>query len=243
MHAPAAYFTVALTFCSALAAVPPPAGQGFASPLPASHGAAPALPPISADSSASAAEDRELLRLRIAFFDTVGLTAELAAAMRGDVEAIFRQMAVEIEWHTPKWAADGPGEETETYYLKVLLSGYAPRTIRQPAEAMGASIGSSFPPDAVWLFDKVIRGALRGDPRRPRPLDDAQVARAYARVLAHEVIHGLSPHRRHAPRGLMASNMNRNALVGARIEIDDDTVREVRQGIRRIYAAGDGPSR
>lgn len=243
MHAPAAYFAVALTFCSALAAVPPPTGQGFASPLPASHGAAPALPPISPDSSASAAEDRELLRLRIAFFDAVDLTTELAAAIRGDVEAIFGQMGAAIEWHAPKWAADGPGEETEAYYLKVLLSGQAPTAIRQPAVAMGASIGSSFPPDAVWLFDKVIRGALRGDSRRPRPPDNTLVARAYARILAHEVIHAISPNRRHSRRGLMASNMNRNALVGARIEIDDDTVREVRQGIRRIYAAGGEPPR
>lgn len=237
MHAPPRHLP--LVFLLGLVVVLWPVGQGSAATPPVSRLAPPIHVPTAADSPAGATEERDLVLLRIALFDNVGLPTEVVAGIRNDAEAVFGQMGVAIEWHEPKWAAHGAGEEREPYYLKVLLTSYEPPSLGLTDAALGAAIGVGFPRDAVWVFDPVIRRVLRGDSRRPRPLDDALIARAYARVLVHEAVHAITARRRHSARGLMTSSLDRDALVGMRIEIDSETINDVRQGIRWVYAADD----
>ena len=185
------------------------------------------------DSSvAPGAEEGADLTLRLALFDTVGLDPAVTAATKERVEETFRQIDVAIEWFVPASVSDGT-EADPGYYLKVMLFAAEPVRWGHPADAMGIVIGTQFPHDAVWMFDPVIRRALDGAKRRRRPLSSEELGRAYARVLAHEVVHALANDMRHAESGLMAPTQNRNALISRSIEIDEHSAAEAARGLRR----------
>lgn len=207
-----------------LAAAPQAVGAEDQSPTPA------------AAVAASGAEGGADLKLRVAFFNAVGMPADIETDMRRGVDAIFRRMGVAIEWHEPKSFVDGAGEEQESYYLKVVLCRYEPSALGHAPDAMGITLGTHFPHDAVWLFNPVIERALVDRSRRPRPVSGPEQARAYARVFAHEVVHAIANDQRHAGRGLMTGSLNRHLLVGMEIEIDDETTAALQQGIMRISA-------
>jgi len=106
-----------------------------------------------------------------------------------------------------------------------------------PAEAMGIAFHSAGVPDAVWFFDPVIRRALRTSSRKPRPLSSHELARAYSRVLAHEVIHAVANDMRHAESGIMAPAQNRRTLLSAAAEVDDASTAAFLAGLARIEEA------
>jgi hypothetical protein len=58
--------------------------------------------------------------------------------------------------------------------------------------------------------------------------------RAYAAVLAHEVLHALANDQRHAESGLMAPSQNRKVLISGAINVDDESATACRRGLERI---------
>ena len=178
----------------------------------------------------------ENLKLRLAWFDTVGLPDKVVQLMKRWVEETFGQIGLVIEWHETNSVSTGD-EADDGYYLKVMLFGKEPATMGCPQNAMGIVIGTDFPPDAVWLFDPVIRRALQSSKRRSRPLSSEQLGRAYGRVLAHEVLHAIANDMRHADSGLMAPTHNRNLLISAGMEVDYESVVALVRGLERIRLA------
>ena len=171
--------------------------------------------------------------LRLALFDTVGLPERVSDQTQLQVEEIFEQIGVVIEWHEPSSVSIGDGPD-DPYYLKVILFDKEPAAMGHPADAMGIFIGTAFPPDAVWMFDPVTRRALQSSRRKSRPLSSEELGRAYSRVLAHEVIHAIAPDRGHADSGLMAPTQNRHVLTSAATEVDTESAVAFLEGLERL---------
>ncbi len=187
----------------------------------------------SSRSSSANGDDAERSRLRLALFDTVGLPESVSDETRLQVEEIFEQIGVVIAWHEPSSVSTGD-EADDPYYLKVILFDKEPAAMGHPADAMGIFIGTDFPPDAVWMFDPMIRHALRGSGRKSRPWSSVELGRAYGRVLAHEVIHAIAYDRGHADSGLMAPSQNRHVLTSVATEVDAVSAVAVREGLERL---------
>lgn len=115
-----------------------------------------------------------------------------------------------------------------------MLHPYEPGALGHDPTAMGVVIGTQFPPDAVWLFDPAIRRALEEGRRRARPLSSVEKARAYAAVLAHEVLHALANDHRHAESGLMAPAQNSRVLTSGAIDVDNESADACRLGLERV---------
>jgi len=177
--------------------------------------------------------DRPILRL--AWLDAAGLSEACTDRLKWRVEEIFEEMGVVIEWHEPR-SVSTEADAVEPYYLKVILLDKEPAAMGYPATAMGIRIGTDFPPDAVFLFEPLIQNALRGSTRSRRPLSAVELGRAYARVLAHEVVHAVANDRRHADRGLMAAVQNHHVLTSPDAEVDPESATAFYEGLRRIYS-------
>ncbi len=180
-------------------------------------------------------DDVESPSLRLAFFDTVGLPERVCDKTQLQVEDIFEQIGVRIEWHEPSSVSNGD-EPDDPYYLKVILFDKDPAAMGQPSAAMGVFIGTDFPPDAVWMFDPVIRHALQGSGRKSRPWSSEELGRAYGKVLAHEVVHAIAHDRGHANSGLMAPTQNRHVLTSAGVVIDHESAAAFLRGLDRLRA-------
>jgi hypothetical protein len=58
---------------------------------------------------------------------------------------------------------------------------------------------------------------------RARPLKESMLlARAVARVVAHEIIHAIIPERQHDPKGLMGHGLTRKQLTQPRLHLTSD---------------------
>ena len=192
--------------------------------------------PISVASPTRVPQNPDVPTLRVAWFDTAGLPEKVGEKTRLQVEKIFEQIGVVIEWHEPSSVSNGD-EPDEPYYLKVILFDKESAAMGHPANAMGVSFKTDLLPDAVWLFDPVIRRALQGSERRSRPLSSEELGRAYGRVLAHELVHAIANDMRHAASGLMAPAQNRKLLLSARTSVDDASKAAFLSGLARISLA------
>lgn len=179
--------------------------------------------------------------LRVAWFDTVGLPEKVRDKTQQQVEEIFEQIGVTIEWYEPSSVSNGEKPD-EPYFLKVILFNKAPAAMGHPADAMGICIGTDFPPDAVWLFDPVIRRALQSSGRKSRPLSSVELGRAYGRVLAHEVIHAIANDMRHADSGLMAPTLQRSVLISAKKAVDAESKAAFLSGLARVQPGTPRPA-
>jgi hypothetical protein len=74
-----------------------------------------------------------------------------------------------------------------------------------------------------------------------------EVARALARVAAHEIVHAIAPDVPHAAHGLMRHSLDRSFLVGSRATIDPRCAAAFRARLadewKVVMARGRAPSR
>lgn len=88
---------------------------------------------------------------------------------------------------------------------------------------------------AVWLLLSSTQRALglSADPAFVPPLrEQRMLARALARVAAHELVHALAPGHPHAADGLMRARLDRRALTGTRVDFDPATARVLLTALR-----------
>jgi hypothetical protein len=158
--------------------------------------------------------------VRLLWFDPQGLLPEGKEIVSAEVRAIFREIGVEIEWREGgTMGVEGPAVPE----VPVIVLPEDPLPSRRGRQVMGLVMRDQEPNRTVWLFLNSVRRTLGQDTRieRPRRLEDKRdLAMALSRVLAHEVVHAISPDEPHARRGLMRHALGRDFLLGARASLD-----------------------
>ena len=142
--------------------------------------------------------------------ELLGLPDRFAA----EVQSIFRGLGVEASWRVGGNYGESPIPE-----VPVILLARDPKKGRGQTRVMGLVRRDQEPQRAVWLFMDGVRFAL-GDPRAGEVGYDAAVARALARVAAHEIVHAIAPDLPHAAAGLMRHALDKRFLLGKRAAID-----------------------
>jgi hypothetical protein len=179
--------------------------------------------PVLEATSSGAREDRpgEALPrpadLHLVWFDPTNSLAEGFEIVAADVQSIFRGLGVESTWRVGGGYGEAPGPE-----VPVILLARDPLARRVPQRVLGLVLRDQEPQRAVWLFLENVRFTLghSGKKRRPEARRAAQLARAVARVAAHEIIHAIAPDEPHAETGLMRHALDRHFLTAERASID-----------------------
>lgn len=160
--------------------------------------------------------------LRLSFSDAHSLAPTRdATTVREEIERLLSEADVPVQWSESIGAAAG----AEALEVTIILSPSVPEGPgwRLDRSAMGAYLISG-DSSAVFLFSPRIRAALglpSAGQRMLRPRERRELARAVARVAVHELIHRLAPTLPHAASGVMQSRLDRRALTGGRLSIDE----------------------
>lgn len=178
---------------------------------------------------------------KLAFYDSVGLDPDVVAATQGEVEAIFLQVGLTVEWVDTQALSNGMGP-TEGSYVKVMLCAEPYRTWVLPEGTMGHAPGGTFPRPVVYVFESRVREALKGGKRRFLASDPATLGRALGRAIAHEVVHSLTPEPFHSRSGLMRAAQDDQTLTCQEVELDDRSIAEARKGLTLMRELSLGPS-
>jgi hypothetical protein len=154
------------------------------------------------------------------------------ARLGGEMEALFRRNGLSITFHAAREHED-------------LLSIPEPRVnavvvpredwrFGLPPNTMAATLGEKGAKYTIFVFYPGVRRTLgyREDVTSPRQV--AELSRALARVVAHEVIHVLAPERGHAESGLMSGNLGREELLADSIVLDPRSRESARDRIEAL---------
>ncbi len=154
----------------------------------------------------------------LVWFDPQDTLPDGFGDVRQEVNSIFRGIGVEVQWTRGGPATVyGQGGRPEVAVILV-----AEDRSRGPASIMGLVLRSQRPTRVAWVFVNNVRAALGHDLLRPRPslVEAPDLARAVARVAAHEIVHAIAPGEPHARDGLMSQALSRHFLLGERATID-----------------------
>lgn len=180
------------------------------------------------------------LMLDLAFFDSVDLSDRMKELIFREVEESFRPLAVEIGWVD---RLREPERSSRTHEVRVLVLNQSPTDWGFEADVMGTIMGSDRA--AVYVFYPVVVGNLRRYRRFLRPdqgpttvgRDSDYVARALARVIVHELIHGLTPGLGHSRRGIMQRGLDTYDLGERPVRLDPAFRAALHQNLREAIAA------
>lgn len=182
--------------------------EGFADLTPLSPGR-PELPTTDAAPGA----------LPLVFFDPASALPVSPEEVRAEVVSVFRALGVAVTWREGRESPVTEGADLQVILLPSDRSGG-----RLSANTMGAVRKAEDAPRALWVFLPAVRAALGLSPHAGSLLsaaDRGALARALARVIAHETIHAVAPDQPHSRGGLMSSHMSRRELLRDRVRIDD----------------------
>jgi hypothetical protein len=98
---------------------------------------------------------------------------------------------------------------------------------------MAATIGERGSRRNVFVFFPGLSRTLGHEGTSYTPRRGIELARAMARVLAHEIVHVLAPERGHAAEGLMSEQLKRGDLVSSAVSLDDHSARLAKTELRR----------
>ena len=152
--------------------------------------------------------------LALVFYDPQGALPSGFERFATEVQAIFRGLGVETAWRVGGTYGQAPIPE-----VPVILLSRDPAKARGEARVMGLVRRDQQPQRAVWLFMEGVRFALGYPPHGEADYEGA-VARALARVAAHEIVHAIAPDVPHASEGLMRHALDKRFLLGKRATID-----------------------
>lgn len=180
---------------------PPPAGTPFEIARPELLGPPGETLPRPAD-------------LALVFYDPQGVLPRGFEGFAAEVQAIFRGLGVEASWRV-----GGTYGGSAIPEVPLILLARDPVEGRRGTRIMGLVMRDQTPQRAVWLFLNAVRFSL-GYPQGEAGGDVGSVARALARVAAHEIVHAVAPDEPHAADGLMRHSLDKRFLLGRRATID-----------------------
>lgn len=170
-------------------------------------------------------------RLSLTWFDAWGLCQLAVRGATEEVKRILSEAGVEAEWMRIEDAlASGRPR------LSILLIDVEPEAWGLAAHSLGAAKGEGGRRDAVLIFTpNVIRAAghpvERGGCETVRM--QAQIGRALARVIVHEIVHAVAPGHPHSEGGLMNPSLSPAALLQSSAEVDPACARTFRSRLER----------
>jgi hypothetical protein len=100
-----------------------------------------------------------------------------------------------------------------------------------PDKAMAAVHGTRGSKYGIFLFYSEVRRTLGYEHPATSPRQLAELSRALARVMAHEVVHVLAPGRGHAESGLMSGTLTRRALLAETVALDPMSLERAREAV------------
>ncbi len=152
--------------------------------------------------------------LSLVWYDPSGVLPAGYDGLTREVREIFRGLGVEVTWRV-----GGTFGGAETPEVPVILLASDPLGRRRSERVLGLVVRDQRPHRAVWVFQDNVRRALglrqQADSGPIEPL-----ARALGRVVAHEIVHAISPDTPHSREGLMQHAFGRSFLLGAQAPID-----------------------
>lgn len=223
----------------------------IAAPAPVAAQASPSI----RGGEASTPRASATLRLNLALFDGADLAEATLGLLREEVEAIFAAAGVEVGWLD---RVNDPGRVSAHPEIRVILAPRPPAAWGLGERVMGTVLGSGYPRAAVYVFYPAVARTISRLPFDPGPGfepstsvgEGRRIALAIARVMAHEIIHTLSPGEPHARRGLMKRRLDVHDLLATHSTIDERFRRAFVTGVldaaraqRLVIAASEGGGR
>lgn len=174
--------------------------------------------------------------LRIAWMDVADAAPGLSSIALAETKAIFSRMGLDVVWRRASVDEIARPGEVRVILLK---TGSVDRVHRR--HNLGATPVSPSDVPHVWIHVPSIRAVL-GLPQRPSPDLMPTHARqtlglALGRVVAHEVVHAVTPSLPHG-RGLMSALLTRRQLTTDRVVVELDVTLAVQAALRGSPAPG-----
>jgi hypothetical protein len=154
----------------------------------------------------------------LVWFDPEDMLPGAFEDARQEIDAIFRGIGVEVRWR--RGGGGSPYVSPERPEVAVIL--LSEDRSHGPSSVMGLVRRGDTPSRVAWVFVNNVRTTLSHLPlkARPGPAEIPELARAVARVAAHEVVHAIAPEAPHARNGLMNEALSRRFLLGESATID-----------------------
>ena len=164
------------------------------------------------------------------------LSSGARKALEREARSIFAEAGIELSFFVGSPEDHG---ERSARAIRIILMPRSAEGWTLPGNAMGAILEKSG--GAVYIFVPVVERTL-GYAVDDKILHDGRkahaLARALARVLAHETVHAIDPDIPHGPEGsVMSANLSRELLLEHRLSFHESTTIQLLQTLGRICDA------
>jgi hypothetical protein len=167
--------------------------------------------------------------VRLAWLDVDGVTAGVDGVARSECRSVLEEAGLDVEWRRgSSGEAARPGEVLVLVVDRFMVDPHAHRTI------MGTTPARRRLHPVVWIHVGSVRASL-GSPSGFAISDLPLMARrnlgvALGRVVAHEVVHVLTPELRHGS-GVMSPLLTRDELIAPHLWLKADDAARVRAAL------------
>ena len=152
-----------------------------------------------------------------------------------EVEALFRENGLSVTFHA---AAEHENLRLipEPRVNAIVLPGESGR-FGVPPNTMAAAHGEKGGKYSIFVFYPGVRRTLGHRDGQTSPRHLAELTRALARIVAHEVVHVLAPESGHAESGLMSGRLTREELLGDVIDLDGPSLERAASAMKEWGSA------
>jgi hypothetical protein len=169
----------------------------------------------------------------LAWFDTYRLLPHSFKTMSQEVNRIYNDASVNIVWE--KGMKEQGRNDSGMLSVNVVLLPSNPADWGLKRTVMGVATHREGLKGSIYIFYPSVLRTMQMD-RSMGPLGTPRsmkyLARTVGRVVSHELVHILAPHRPHTVGGLMNSRLTRKYLLKKNVHFDSDSARVVHAGIR-----------
>ena len=194
----------------------------------------PRLPPLEESAASPEPALSAPPRLRLVWIDVLDSAPYAFQSAARETSAILADAGVQAAW-TLGSAATVTSEDE----LKIVLLPETTNGARLPAHVMGGTRRGR-QSHTTWVYLSNVLWALGLQGKGGLALsvqEQAQVARALGRVVAHEIVHAVAPEVPHSAHGLMAGKLGRAYLLQASAALAPAEQAAFRAGLRGFASA------
>ncbi len=157
--------------------------------------------------------------LTLVWHDSAHVFPAVGLGRLGDeIEALFRENGLSVTFRAAS-EHENLRKIPQPRVNAIVLPG-EDRRLGLPPNAMAAAFGERGEKYSILVFYPGVRRTLGHHDSQTSPRHVAELSRALARIVAHEVVHVLAPDRGHADSGLMSGKLTREELLAEAIDLD-----------------------